>query len=250
MTRMFSSIRLPAASRRRHLQFERLEARCVLNGDVALAADSFTVRENGPQIQLDVLANDVFGSEYQGPRLITSVSYGSQGGRIEVTADRRGVFYTPPADFSGVETFVYAVDGQHTAQVQLSIMSPLANDQYTIPPDGQEHVLEVLANDPFWPGYIGPRKITAVSVGSHGGTIEISPDGKSIRYTPPDEDFGNETFTYVVDELYAAQVTIRVPSILEGNQYEMLKYEPPATLDVLANDPFGRGTPVRRRSRT
>ena len=42
----------------------------------------------------------------------------------------------------------------------------------------------MLANDPFWPGYVGAREITSVSVGSAGGTITISPDRKSVRYAP------------------------------------------------------------------
>ena len=35
-------------------------------------------------------------------------------------------------------------------------------------------VLDVLANDPFWSGYTGPREITSVSVGSADGTIKIA----------------------------------------------------------------------------
>ena len=151
------------------------------------------------------------------------------------------MLYTPPADFSGIETFVYAVDGQYTAQVEMSVVGPLAGDRYQIPPDGAERTLDVLANDPFWSGYTGPREITSVSVGSAGGTVKIAADRKSILYTPPDGAFGTETFTYVVDDLYPAQVTIDVPNTLNDNTFEFVKYEPPATLDVLANDPFWAG---------
>ncbi len=103
---------------RRQLGLELLEGRYVLNGQAVLVDDAFSLQENGPQTQLHVLANDTFGSEYQGPQQITSVSFGSEGGRIEIAEGGRSVLYTPPADFFGTETFVYAVDGSLTAQVQ------------------------------------------------------------------------------------------------------------------------------------
>ena len=227
--------------RRRKLQLEQLEARFVLSGQAVLANDAFSVHENAPQLPLQVLANDSFDADYAGQRLITSVSFGSQGGRLAISADKHSVLYTPPADFAGTETFVYAVDGQFTAQVEMSVVGPLNADHYQIPPDGAERTLDVLANDPFWSGYAGAKKITSVSVGSAGGTIKIAPDRKSILYTPPDGAFGTETFTYVVDDLYPAQVTIDVPNTLNADTFEFVKYEPPATLDVLGNDPFWAG---------
>ena len=51
-----------ARSGRRRLRLEQLEARYVLNGEAVLADDAFNLHENGPQIALDVLANDVFGT--------------------------------------------------------------------------------------------------------------------------------------------------------------------------------------------
>ncbi|HJQ78772.1 MAG TPA: Ig-like domain-containing protein, partial [Lacipirellulaceae bacterium] len=238
---MVSFLKRKARQDRRQLRLELLEARYVLNGEAVLADDAFSLQENGPQTQLDVLANDTFGSEYQGPQLITSVSFGSEGGRIEIADGGRGILYTPPADFFGTETFVYAVDGTLTARVSVSVVSPLAFDNYNIPPDGAEHQLDVLDNDPFWPGYSGARRITAVSVGSAGGTVEVADDGKSIFYTPPEEPYLDETFLYVVDELYPAQVTIRIPETLKSDRYEFVKHDPPTTLNVLANDPFWPG---------
>jgi uncharacterized secreted protein with C-terminal beta-propeller domain len=233
-------------TRARRLQHETLEPRWVLDS-ATLVPDVFNLQENGPQATLNVLANDVFTPDYTGQKLITSVSFGSEGGRIEIAADRQSILYTAPADFFGTESFVYAVDGQYTAQVQVSVQSPLAFDQYTIPPDGQVHTLEVLANDPFWPGYVGARDITAVSVGSSGGTIVIASDRKSIRYTPPDGAFGRETFIYVVDDIYPAQVTIDIPQTLKHDEYEFVQHDPPATLAVLANDPFWPGYPGEKK---
>ena len=134
-----------------------------------------------------MLANDQFEETYEGQRLITSVSYGSEGGRIEIGGDGQHTLYTPPADFFGTESFVYAVDSEFTAQVFVKIQAPLAFDHYEIPPDGVTRQLDVLANDPFWSDYEGPRRITSVSVGSAGGTVQIGSDAQTIQYTPPEE---------------------------------------------------------------
>jgi uncharacterized secreted protein with C-terminal beta-propeller domain len=212
-----------------------------------LVDDSFDLHQNGPQVALEVLSNDVFDGQYGGPRLITSVSYGSEGGRIAIAPDRRAVLYTPPADFFGTESFVYAVDGQFTARVDVNVAAPLAFDHFEIPPDGLVHELAVLANDPFWDGYEGPREISSVSVGSAGGTVTITPGGDAVSYTPPDGAFGKETFTYVVDDLYPAQVTVEIPKTLEGDQFELVQHAPPQTFHVLANDPFWPHYPGERR---
>ena len=44
-------------------------------------------------------------------------------------------------------------------------------------------MFNVLANDPFWPGYTGERRITGVADVSEGTTVTISADGKSLSYT-------------------------------------------------------------------
>ena len=90
-------------SRRRRLRYETLEIRCVLSGQAILANDLFSLQENGPQVPLDVLANDTFTNDYDGQRLITSVSFGSEGGRIELAGDHKSIVYKPPADFFGTE---------------------------------------------------------------------------------------------------------------------------------------------------
>src|SRR5215213_10573948 len=95
------------------LALERLEPRFVLDGGlVTLVSDIFQVGQNGPSGRLDVLANDVFAGEYAGVRQITSVSYGSEGGSIEIAADGKRLLYAPPADFFGTETFLYVVDDE------------------------------------------------------------------------------------------------------------------------------------------
>ena len=228
---------LEYSRKRRRLQFEHLECRYVLNGDAVLAPDYFSLHQNGPQTPLNILANDVFAADYSGARVITSLSYGSQGGRLQIAPDHRSVLYTPPADFFGSESFQYAVDGQFASQVDVTIQSPLAFDHFSFVPDGTAHQLNLLDNDPFWQDYTGAKRITSISVGSAGGALAINPDGKSVRYTAPNDGTKYETFTYIVDNIYPAQVTVNIAAPLDNDNYELVQHSD-TSLDVLANDPF------------
>jgi uncharacterized secreted protein with C-terminal beta-propeller domain len=202
--------------------------------DVAAAQpadDAFEVRQNSLAQPLDVLANDVFGDGYAGERQITSASYGSQGGRIDVAADGRTLWYAPPADYSGTETFVYYVDNQLSAEVEVTISAPLAADKYKLPPDGQAKTLDVLANDPLWAGYDGL-----------GERLAVAGDGKSLIYTPAPDSYGTDDLVYVVDGLYPARVKIEIPDPLEYDRYRwVVQNSEGNALDVLANDPFWPG---------
>ena len=245
---------LAKTSGRRALRVESLEARLALDGQgLTVVDDAFSVRQNGPQVEFDVLANDIFTNEYQGAGLITSVSFGSEGGRIEIAPDGGSVLYTPPADFGGFETFDYAIDGAHTGTVSVTVAAALRDDSFSVTPTGETRSLDVLANDPFWDGYDGPRRITSVSVGSAGGVVEIAADGRSINYEAPLPDRDSrvrertETFIYVVDDLYPARVTIEIPSPLRADGYDFVQHDPIRTLNVLANDPFWNGYEGERR---
>ncbi len=230
-------------SRRRRTRLpEQLESRQLLDaGGVTLVDDAVTVRQNQSADWLDVLANDEFAPDYSGDRQISAVSYGSQGGFVEISEDRTRLRYAPPADFEGVETLTYFVDGQFFARVDVTVQSPLKPDSYEIPPDGQVHRLSVLANDPFWAGYTGPKKITLASVSSAGSEVTIADDGKAILYRPTDEEFGTDQFVYIVDEIYPTRVTITVPQTLQNDEYEIIQNSSDSLLNVLANDPFWPG---------
>ncbi len=229
-------------SKARGLRLESLEFRRLLAGDTTiLVADEFTVRQNSGPGEMDVLANDLFADDYPGARQITAVSFGSEGGRIEIGPDHTSLVYAPPADFSGTETFSYFVDGQLLTTVSVEITSPLRPDNFRIPPDGQPHRLNLLANDPFWAGYEGPRKISLVSVTSGLGEVEIADDGNAAIYRPDPLSAGQEQFVYIVDERYAARVTIEIPETLRADDFEILQNASDERLTVLANDPFWTG---------
>ena len=59
--------KLASQSRRRMLRVEQLECRYLLDGNgISLADDLFAMHQNGPQVALDVLANDRFDDTYEG----------------------------------------------------------------------------------------------------------------------------------------------------------------------------------------
>ena len=225
---------------RRELRFEPLETRDLLDGALPqLVQDTLEVHQNSGEQTLDVLANDQFGDAYAGQRRITSVSYGSEGGRVDIAADGRSVRYTPPADFAGIEKFAYFVDDQLSGDVSVAVRSPLAFDDFVIRPNGQTEPLNVLANDPFWPGYAGAGAITHVSQTALGGELSIASDGKSLLYTPPSDAYGIEKFVYIVDDRYPAEVTIELPNPLAADRYpDVLQNSERHEFSVLANDPF------------
>ena len=233
--RTFLSKRTRSSAR----SFEALEERKLLDSHLPeLVADNIVARQNSePQI-VSVLANDVFPVGYEGAQSITSVSFGTEGGKVTISEDSKSLRYTPPADFSGTESFVYFVDDQAHAEVIVEVEAPLANDKYTIPPDGIERNLNVLRNDPFWEDYSGPKQITLVSQSSAGAHVEIADDGQTINYVPSNEGHGRDQFIYIVDELYSARVEIEVPPTLSSDSYEILQNADAVRLNVLSNDPF------------
>lgn len=230
------------SGRRLQSCLETLEARQLLAGDATLALDEYEVRQNGDTQTLNVLANDEFSEDYDGAREISSVSFGSQGGRIEISEDRKAIEYAPPADFAGLEKFSYFVDGQYVGDVDVLVQSPLEHDDYELNPDGQVHQLDVLANDPFWDDYAGPREISLVSVTSNPESeVEIAPDGKSVLYRSNFFHGGTDRFLYIVDGHFSANVRISTPLVVKYDEYELFEDDEPQTLHVMSNDPFWRG---------
>ena len=230
----------PNRRQRNRLLLESLEDRQMLDA-AALQDDSFQVRQNGPEISLAVMANDRFDEDYSGVGLISSVSTGSQGGRIRVADDGLSLSYTPPADVSGTEKFTYFVDDRASAEVNVEITAPLSNDRIAINPDGETQVLDVLENDPFWNDYSGERKITLVSTSGKGADVQIAEDGGSLLYTPSVYSSGVDNLAYIVDDIYPAQITIDFNEPLATDTFELLQNDGVTTLDVLANDAFWPG---------
>src|SRR5262249_55776721 len=125
-------------------------------------------------------------------------------------------------------------------QLMASDLVSLAPDSLLAIQDQTSQILDVLANDSFDSAYPGARQITAVSAGDRGGEFSISPDGRSVRYTPPPGFFSNEiqspatidpalldsnfsdseNFTYVVDGAFEQSARVYVRPVVSRDSYE------------------------------
>lgn len=113
--------------------------------------------------------------------------------------------------------------------------------------DFTPQVISVLDNDQFDEDYNGPQEITSISYGSQGGSVSISDDSKSIVYMPPADFAGSEVFSYFVDNVAFASVTVNIAPALESDEYTIPPDGIQRTLNVLDNDPFWEGYDGSRR---
>lgn len=145
----------------------------------------------------------------------------TEGGSYNLTIFG-GLTYTPPAGFTGEDTFTYTISDDvdesiDSATVTITV-SPfdVNDDTYETPFETQlvvPDVQGVLQND------AGPTKVDALSgePTTQGGTVNLNADG-SFTYTPPDNFFnGTDTFVYTgrnADDTASdtATVTITVPN--------------------------------------
>ena len=191
---------------------------------------------------LDVLSNDQFGSDYPGAGVITSVSDPSDGGTVAITSDGKALDYQPGSDH---ETFTYTVDDRFTETVTIGPIWRLNTDNSVAEQNGPDVTIDVLENDfpesayvlrEFGP-YLGDRIVTDVSQPDSGAEVTITADGK-VRYVPPADFFGRDTFHYTVDDFLTSQIFVDVFRRANDDVVHVL---PGAgeTLNVLANDILG-----------
>ena len=171
-----------------------------VNDPPVAVADTYSVPVNGTltvDADAGVLAND---TDVDGDELSAVLVDAPQHGTLELNAD--GSFtYTPDEDFRGTDTFTYqASDGQLlssiTAVTIIVNTSPVAED------DGfevdEDNVLTVdaasgvLANDS---DADGDALIAELVTPPQHGTLTLNADG-SFVYTPDQDFFGTDTFTY------------------------------------------------------
>ncbi|MEX0937629.1 MAG: M36 family metallopeptidase [Pirellulales bacterium] len=210
------------------------------------------VPENSEPLVIDVLDNDMLGAG-GGTLIVDSVGSPDMGGTAVVTPDGLGVEYQPAEDFTGVETFTYEItDGLgnfDTATVTVSVVSDddpvdAVNDSFSgILEDSTGNVLDVLDND------VDPADggLTIVATGplNNGGTVTISGGGQTLTYTPDEDFFGSETFTYTVEDINGLQDTATVivnvaavndPPDAIDDEFSIEAGTEDNELDVLAND--------------
>ncbi|MFO0903384.1 MAG: Ig-like domain-containing protein [Pirellulales bacterium] len=194
----------------------------VVNNPPIALNDAYEINRNSSGNRLRVLSNDPFAPDVNEVLTITGVSVPNRGGQVTVTDNNTVIRYSPPPQYTGVETFTYTVSdgrgGTASATVTLTVgnfnSAPIPeNDAFTLRQNTSDNPLDVLANDT---DPDGTNILTIVSVGatSSGGLVQIAPDRLSLLYTPPQPFLGVETFTYTVDDgqggVEEATVTITI----------------------------------------
>ncbi|MDG2122461.1 MAG: Ig-like domain-containing protein, partial [Verrucomicrobiales bacterium] len=208
-------------------------------------ADSYVVQPGQTltiPVALGVLTND---SDPDGQPLAAQLAASSSSGSISLAPD--GSFsYTPAAGFKGVDTFNYRVTDGNTPSTPLTVtlhinarpvatadsLSTLEDTPLTLPAPG------LLSNDS------DPENdslTTTLASPPSNGTLQLSADG-SLTYTPLDNFYGTDTFTYTVNDglqdVGPVPVQLQVTAVNDPPDADRDDYtvDPDTTLGITAAD--------------
>ena len=218
--------------------------------DAPDAVDDEVSTDEDTPVDIDVLANDddVDASD----ELTVSITADPADGTAVANEDG-SVTYTPDENFFGEDSFTYQVDdgngGLDTAAVTVTVDpindDPLAVDDSAETDEDTATDIDVLDND----SDVDEDSLSVtIDADPSDGTAEVNEDG-SITYTPDEDFFGEDSFTYQVDDgnggFDTATVTVTVNAVNDdpvalddsGVGFELDDGAPSfVTADVLAND--------------
>lgn len=170
------------------------------------ADDAFTVDENSPEQNLDVIQNDGYYAvavEMFHGEIVEVRSLSNSEGTIRIADDGKSLFYQPATGMTGLESYEYVVKaGQRdiaTFRAQVTILKPYyaIHDQVTLDYPAGIYALDVLANDRQRAETPEMPRIVDVSP-AIGGNLTISEDGQRVLLEPADGFLGKFSFTYTV----------------------------------------------------
>jgi hypothetical protein len=223
--------------------------------DAPIAVDDAATTPFETPVDIDVLANDI---DVDGDALTVNSfdAASANGGTVScdtaATTPTPQCTYTPPAGFTGDDTFTYdatdGIDVSNRATVTVTVGAQANNppvavdDAYTTDEDTILNVAApgVLANDSDPDG----DPITAVlQTGTANGNLALLADG-SFTYTPDPDFNGTDGFTYVANDgqldSNVATVTITVNPVndapIANDDTATTPVDTPVDIDVLAND--------------
>ncbi|MDG2746645.1 tandem-95 repeat protein [Vibrio parahaemolyticus] len=153
--------------------------------------------------------------------------------------------FTPTADWNGSETLTFTAtdsSGESISQTVNFTVAPVADivaDKATVVEDTPT-IIKVLGNDTFE----GDGKVVSLDTnnGPANGTVSVNPDG-SVTYTPNDNYYGADSFTYIVTSGGVLESTTVSVDVTPANDAPVAKddtaitdEDTPVTIDVLPND--------------
>jgi VCBS repeat-containing protein len=180
--------------------------------DPPIAANDSGSTAEDSGVTVSVLSND---SDPNGDALTLSGhgSPGQAGAGLSCTTTG-SCTYTPPADFSGTDSFAYVVsDGQFTDTATVSITVTAAND----PPTASSRTVSGSEDTPAgWSPLVGDidgdQLTCSLVTGPAVGSAAVSPTCGSSSYTPPANFNGVVTFTYRAFDgtAFSAAASVRI----------------------------------------
>ncbi|MEK2026346.1 tandem-95 repeat protein, partial [Vibrio parahaemolyticus] len=152
---------------------------------------------------------------------------------------------SPTADWNGSETLTFTAtdpSGESISQTVNFTVAPVADivaDKATVVEDTPT-IIKVLGNDTFE----GDGKVVSLDAnnGPANGTVSVNPDG-SVTYTPNDNYYGADSFTYIVTSGGVSESTTVSVDVTPVNDAPVAKddiattqEDTAVTIDVLPND--------------
>ncbi len=217
-----------------------------VNDNPVLSADHYVTQEDEALVTGNVLAND---TEVDGDdMMIHGISNPEHG---TVFYQGNGIItYTPDPDYCGTDSFTYTVidrvGGESTTTVTIEVTpvndAPSSHyDQVTTDEDTPVVTGSVLENDSDIDGDV--LTVVAYGQGSHG-SVSYNDDG-TFLYTPENNFYGTDSFTYTVSDgqggTDTATVVVSVRSVNDApvagdSIYTTNEDTPFSTGNVLEND--------------
>jgi hypothetical protein len=172
--------------------------------DLPVAQDDTVSTAEDSSVVIDVVGND---SDVDGNLDPTSVTISTPptAGSVSVDAVTGAVTYSPPAEWSGIDSFEYQIcdtgGNCDTAVATVTVLpvndAPVAqDDSSTVPEDGSVTV-DVMANDSDIDSSLDPASVTVEIAPAHG-TTTVDPATGAITYTPDADFHGSDSLTYRV----------------------------------------------------
>ncbi|MGR5445018.1 tandem-95 repeat protein [Vibrio jasicida] len=212
--------------------------------------DSFSTNED-TSVQFDILAND---SDINDDLVASSAIVQSQPVKGQISITNGIVTYTPNANVSGADSFVYTVKDaklqeSNTAIAKITINAindaPVATDLViNTDEDTASNALNVRNSSTDLEDNIPTGELQIVSAPQIGEVI-LDQEAGTIVYTPNPNAFGSDNFTYTVSDSEGlvsntATVSVNIGAINDApiaNADSLIFDEDiTSTLDVLSND--------------
>ncbi|MBN9295973.1 MAG: tandem-95 repeat protein [Filimonas sp.] len=210
--------------------------------------DAATTNPNTPVV-IDLLANDVKRDLDIKPSLTAVVTNPSHG-TVTIDPVTGKATYTPNPGYFGTDVFTYLVRdingiASNISTVTITVNKPptAVNDAASTNPN-TPIVLNTLGNDVVGDAALVPSTVTIVKQPDHG-TVTIDPVTGKVTYTPNQDYFGTDTYTYTVKDANGAISNVATGTITVNkpptavNDAAVTNPNTPVVLNTLGNDVVG-----------